>query len=77
MRVQVRDLLRNGWLSSGTCIIHVQPWIWRAATSTGKSLTLAGRDTGYEMRLSYYSALRGHRGTHAMTPQGEQRAVGH
>ncbi|MFE9651295.1 hypothetical protein ACFYO0_45940 [Streptomyces sp. NPDC006365] len=56
VRIQVRDLLRPGPVHEGTRITHVQPWIWRAATSTGKPLTNTGRDTGYEMRLSYYTA---------------------
>ncbi|MFC4465752.1 hypothetical protein ACFPH6_14665 [Streptomyces xiangluensis] len=56
VRIQVRDLLRTGPVLEGIRITHVQPWIWRAATSTGKHLTNTGRDTGYEMRLSYYTA---------------------
>ncbi|MFL6072425.1 MAG: hypothetical protein ACJ73S_03410 [Mycobacteriales bacterium] len=30
----------------------VQPWLWRAATSTGQPLDADGRDHGYEIRLS-------------------------
>lgn len=31
---------------------HVQPWLWSAATSGGKAMTVAGTTTGYELRLS-------------------------
>jgi hypothetical protein len=40
--------------SSGeTTLLHVGPWLWRWA-SYGQPLTAAGRETGYELRLSWY-----------------------
>jgi hypothetical protein len=50
LRLQVRDALA----SPGSPAPHVRPWIWRWA-SAGQPLTAAGRETGYELRLSYYS----------------------
>jgi hypothetical protein len=34
-------------------LLHVRPWLWRWA-SEGQPLTNAGRETGYELRLSWY-----------------------
>jgi len=34
----------------------VLPWLWNAATSTGRALTTTGDDTGYELRLSRYQS---------------------
>jgi hypothetical protein len=31
---------------------RVQPWLWNAQTSGGKARTIAGAETGYELRLS-------------------------
>ncbi|KQV19271.1 hypothetical protein ASE03_00510 [Kitasatospora sp. Root187] len=56
VRIQGRDLLRTGPVHDGIAITHVQPWIWRAVTSTGEALTESGRATGYELRLSPYRA---------------------
>lgn len=33
---------------------HVRPWVWRVA-SKGRPLTAMGRETGYEIRLSWYA----------------------
>jgi hypothetical protein len=34
-------------------VSNVRPWVWRRASS-GQPLTELGRETGYELRLSYY-----------------------
>ena len=39
--------------ASGDAALHVAPWLWRWA-SQGQPLTSAGRETGYELRLSWY-----------------------
>jgi hypothetical protein len=49
LRLKVRDALAT----PGSPAPHVRPWIWRWA-SAGQPLTAAGRETGYELRLSYY-----------------------
>jgi hypothetical protein len=51
----LRDLLLDGPTVEGTQITHVLPWLWRAATTDGQSLTNSGRETGYEIRLSRYA----------------------
>ena len=35
---------------------HVAPWLWNAATTDGRPLSAAGREVGYELRLSRYQA---------------------
>jgi hypothetical protein len=39
--------------SGDAALLHVRPWLWRWA-SEGQPLTSAGRETGYELRLSWY-----------------------
>src|SRR4051812_12614942 len=39
--------------SGDPTLLHVVPWLWRWA-SLGQPLTNAGRETGYELRLSWY-----------------------
>jgi hypothetical protein len=41
---------------ASTLIRHVLPWLWNAATSTGRALTTTGQETGYELRLSRYKS---------------------
>ncbi|MFB7945740.1 hypothetical protein ACFC6L_12550 [Kitasatospora phosalacinea] len=52
VRTLARDLLCGGPHDGDTRGVLLQPWIWRAATSTGQPLTEAGRNHGFELRLS-------------------------
>lgn len=36
-------------------LIHARPWLWSAETSGGQALGPSGRDTGIEIRLSFYA----------------------
>jgi hypothetical protein len=36
-------------------LIHAQPWLWYAETSGGQALSPSGRDTGIEVRVSFYA----------------------
>lgn len=36
-------------------LIHVQPWLWSAGTSGSQALGSSGRDTGIEVRFSFYA----------------------
>lgn len=56
LRLELRDALLDGPVIDGVEVSHVRPWLWRAATSGGTALTEAGRTTGYELRLSRYTA---------------------
>jgi len=49
-RLQIADEIAASGIGGG----HVRPWIWRAASSGGKPLTQLGRETGYEIRVSWY-----------------------
>ena len=40
--------------SGDPALLHVSPWLWRWA-SQGRPLTTAGHETGYELRLSWYT----------------------
>jgi hypothetical protein len=51
---ELRLTIANEIASAGIGDGHVRPWIWRAASSGGKPLTQLGRETGYEIRLSWY-----------------------
>ncbi|EKD37399.1 MAG: hypothetical protein ACD_75C01143G0003 [uncultured bacterium] len=35
--------------------IHSRPWLWSAGTSDGQALSPSGRDTGVEVRFSFYA----------------------
>lgn len=35
--------------------VHARPWAWNAKTSGGVAMSPSGRDTGVEIRLSYYA----------------------
>ncbi len=39
--------------SDDSALLHVVPWLWRWA-SKGQPLTNAGRETGYELRVSWF-----------------------
>ena len=52
--LELRLHVRGALAAAGSSAPHVRPWIWRWA-SAGQPLTEAGRETGYELRLSYYS----------------------
>ncbi len=45
-----------GAAPAGAAVRLVQPWLWNVDTSTGHALTAAGRESGYEIRLSRYQA---------------------
>jgi hypothetical protein len=49
LRLAVRDRIRS---SDDESLRRVQPWIWRSATSGGHPLTEAGKEHGYELRMS-------------------------
>ena len=36
-------------------LIHAQSWLWSAETSGGQALSPSGRDTGIEVRFSFYA----------------------
>jgi hypothetical protein len=50
LRLAVRQAICSA--PAGGPIRHVEPWLWNAATSTGRALTATGQETGYELRLS-------------------------
>jgi hypothetical protein len=52
LRLDVRTAIRAA--PDGSPLRHVMPWLWSTA-STGKPLTRAGAETGYELRLSRYA----------------------
>lgn len=47
------EVLRRVKATGDSALLHVGPWLWRSA-SQGEPLTDAGRETGYELRLSWY-----------------------
>ncbi|MER6575852.1 hypothetical protein [Nonomuraea sp. NPDC001023] len=51
---RLRLTLRRAICDGPAPLRHVRPWLWRAATSGGVALTDAGRETGFELRLSRY-----------------------
>jgi hypothetical protein len=53
LRLEVKEAI--GTAPAGAAIRFVRPWLWRTASS-GHALTDAGRETGYEIRLSRYQA---------------------
>lgn len=53
LRLEVKEAI--GAAPAGSAIRFVRPWLWRVA-STGHALTNAGKETGYEIRLSRYQA---------------------
>jgi hypothetical protein len=54
LRLEVREAI--GAIPAGAAVRLVQPWLWNVDTSTGQALTAAGKETGYEIRLSRYQA---------------------
>lgn len=50
LRLEVQQRIQG---SANSSLQHVRPWLWRWA-SQGQPLTGAGRETGYELRLSWY-----------------------
>ena len=50
LRLQLRKAIRAEPADSP--LRNVQPWMWSAASSGGTAMTPAGRQTGYEVRLS-------------------------
>lgn len=50
MRLAVRNAIRS---SDEVALRHVAPWLWDAAKTDGRAKTDAGRDIGYELRLSW------------------------
>jgi hypothetical protein len=50
LRLEVLQRIKS---SGDSALPHVNPWLWRWA-SRGRPLTSAGRETGYELRLSWY-----------------------
>jgi hypothetical protein len=53
LRLEVRDALAA--TAPDSPLRHVMPWLWQPA-STGRPMTSAGADNGYELRLSRYNA---------------------
>ena len=47
------DRLQTALLDGG--IEHTRPWVWFASTSGGTHLSHLGKDTGLELRFSYYA----------------------
>ena len=52
LRLEIRTAIRAA--PDGSPLRHVMPWLW-STTSTGKPLTRAGVETGYELRLSRHT----------------------
>ncbi|WP_396454492.1 hypothetical protein, partial [Actinomadura sp.] len=52
LRLEVKEAI--GSAPAGAPIRFVRPWLWNVDSSTGRALTHAGRETGYEIRLSRY-----------------------
>lgn len=51
---EIRLAVRNAIRSSDEAVLrHVVPWLWDAAKTDGRAKTDAGRDIGYELRLSW------------------------
>jgi hypothetical protein len=48
------DVLRAVRATDETALRHVRPWLWRWA-SQGQPMTGGGRESGYELRLSWYT----------------------
>jgi hypothetical protein len=57
--IAARDELKQA-IADDPVITHVRPWIWTMA-SGGEALTLSGRETGIELRMSYYQTTTGDR----------------
>ena len=55
LRVERRD--RIAAEAPDSPLRHLRPWLWNAATSGGAALSQSGADVGYELRLSWYSAV--------------------
>jgi hypothetical protein len=51
-----RDSLSSMFIDKG--IRHVRPWIWSKETSGGSARTELGRESGYELRFSWYEKGR-------------------
>jgi hypothetical protein len=65
MRIRVRDELAA--FPAGDRRRYVGPWVWRSQ-SQGAPLTAAGRETGYELRLSSYEKDQYEDGTSSRRP---------
>ena len=53
LRMEARQLILDS--PEGSATRHVMPWIWRGEEqSTGKPLTRAGAESGFELRFSRY-----------------------
>lgn len=50
IRLAVRNAIRS---SDEVALHHVAPWLWNASTTDGRARTDAGREVGYELRLSW------------------------
>lgn len=57
LRLEVFERIKT---SGKPALLHIRPWLWRWA-SQGQPLTSAGRETGYELRLSWYQQPAGSR----------------
>ena len=50
-----RDVAAALAAESDPALLHVAPWLWNLATSTGRPLTPSVAEVGYELRLSGYA----------------------